>query len=961
MIQAAVVLGVLAVGLVRATSEECRETLDPNSIPRQIVYTGSIREDARLGEPVSFRIPILARNKSNLVDGEVCGYTMYKDSTFLPFKIQLLDRHSGCARVVVDKEESVPFRDRRSFTFELAARDCFSGNHAPRELVQITVTDVREEAPRVSQDSYLVEVEEGHMYQEILRLDVVDNDGSRDFSSICNFHILTRDVPFIIEGQGILRNTEPLDFSRNHNYILTVRVEDCGRGTSSRMSDRVIINIKVREACRPGWKGITERADYPPTGAKKLIGENAVLETCDSSCHQRQVSARVHLATEHIGKGCDRDTYSIQSQRKLCGASSGSVDLLPNPAVSSWTRALPTDDGNESDQIFAFDGRTNAIEIPSTKFNHTLGAHFTISTWMKHEQDPNDDSKHGAKEHIMCNSDGEKMNRHHYSLFVHNCRLVFLLRQEPSGADLNVFKPAEWRWKMPQVCDGQWHHYAVSVDFPQVRLYLDGKLLVESRNNPEIIDDWPLHPTRKIHFSKLVVGACWQGGSQALSQYFTGYLAGLSILKDKTESDRVIKCLNNCKEKLDFHAMNEMETGMQVSLNSEMTDITITGHNSSEVEKLIRKVGYINTRMFPTPGHRNLDINTTVTCDDGREITIPSARSTIVVLQAEQPIITLSGSPSLARSEHDFVHGQRIFGDLVISSTTRAVLEEEDESDLEEEEGMESIERYKLDSCVIRAEPSMDLDVEHFKLPANLMQQLGLEASLSEDGIVITGIDQIGNYRTVLQQIQYVNRQPADLNSRTFTLTCSELNGRFVSNELRTKVDVVHTYHQAVPMQPAHAQADVIDIKAKRVQPMQNINDLHLEEKNNYFESGGRKSEAGVGMTIIIVVCVGFLIFMIVLGVIRIRAAHQRTQVVTVDEKPEMEWDNSALTITVNPMEQGDTAAYENEHELNALRDDSDSDDDDISSYHDELESSEEESEKVKDRDLEWDDSTLTF
>lgn len=47
-----------------------------------------------------------------------------------------------------------------------------------------------------------------------------------------------------------------------------------------------------------------------------------------------------------------------------------------------------------------------------------------------------------------------------------------------------------------------------------------------------------------------------------LSQYFRGYLAGLSVLKGKTESDRVIQCLNNCKEKLDFHAMSEMETGM---------------------------------------------------------------------------------------------------------------------------------------------------------------------------------------------------------------------------------------------------------------------------------------------------------------------------------------------------------------------------------------------------------------
>lgn len=61
------------------------------------------------------------------------------------------------------------------------------------------------------------------------------------------------------------------------------------------------------------------------------------------------------------------------------------------------------------------------------------------------------------------------MNRHHYSLFVHNCRLVFLLRKEAGQVEsLDKFVPAEWRWTIPHVCDSQWHHYAVSVDYPEV-------------------------------------------------------------------------------------------------------------------------------------------------------------------------------------------------------------------------------------------------------------------------------------------------------------------------------------------------------------------------------------------------------------------------------------------------------------------------------------------------------------
>lgn len=41
---------------------------------------------------------------------------------------------------------------------------------------------------------------------------------------------------------------------------------------------------------------------------------------------------------------------------------------------------------------------------------------------------------------------------------------------------------------------------------------------------------------------------------------------------------------------------------------------------------------------------------------------------------------------------------------------------------------------------------------------------------------------------------------------------------------------------------------------------------------------------------------------MIVLGVIRIRAAHHQNTVQEISDT-EMAWDDSALTITVNPME----------------------------------------------------------
>jgi len=66
----------------------------------------------------------------------------------------------------------------------------------------------------------------------------------------------------------------------------------------------------------------------------------------------------------------------------------------------------------------------------------------------------------------------------------------------------------------------------------------------------------------------------------------------------------------------------------------------------------------------------------------------------------------------------------------------------------------------------------------------------------------------------------------------------------------------------------------------------------------------------------VVLACVGFIVVLVALGVRRIRNAgrhsrHRRAVSAAAadmsgvgDDRQEMEWDNSALTITVNPMDQ---------------------------------------------------------
>lgn len=98
--------------------------------------------------------------------------------------------------------------------------------------------------------------------------------------------------------------------------------------------------------------------------------------------------------------------------------------------------------------------------------------------------------------------------------------------------------------------------------------------------------------------------------------------------------------------------------------------------------------------------------------------------------------------------------------------------------------------------------------------------------------------------------------------------------------------------------QPAHAQVVQHSVEAKQAQTIfGNYLEGSVDERAQAMVAGG-----GHAVTIIIVVCVGFLVLMITLGIVRIKAAHQKASQDEVQDT-EMAWDDSALNITINPME----------------------------------------------------------
>ncbi|CAI5782917.1 calsyntenin-1 isoform X2 [Podarcis lilfordi] len=898
--------------------------------------------------------------------GEICGFKIHGQN--VPFEAVVVDKSTG--EGMIRSKEKLDCELQKDYTFTIQAYDCGKGpdganmKKSHKATVHIQVNDVNEYAPVFKEKSYKAAVIEGKRYDNILKVEAVDADCSPQFSQICSYEIVTPDVPFAIDKDGYIKNTEKLNYGKEHQYKLTVTAYDCGK---KRAAEDVLVKITIKPTCKPGWQGWSKRMEYEPGTGSLALFPNIHLETCDEPI--TSVQATVELETNHIGKGCDRDTYSEKSLHRLCGASSGTAELLPPPSsTANWTIGLPTDNGHDSDQVFEFNG-TQAVKVPDNVVTVNMKEPFVISVWMRHGPGARE------KETIICNSDKTDMNRHHYSLYVHNCRLGFLFRQDPSEGQ--SYKPAEFHWKLNQVCDKEWHHYVLNVEFPAVTLYVDGV----SFDPLSVTEDYPLHPS-KIE-SQLVVGACWQeytgnendtekatetpaGGELRMAQFFRGNLAGLMIRSGKLENKKVIDCLYTCKEGLDLQTSDGVGKGLKIHMNPSQSVLSLEGDDIDRFDKAMQHIAYLNSRQFPTPGIRRIKITSTVKCsNDEACIAIPFVDGYIMVLQPEEPKISLSGINHFARSASEFEspEGVSLFPELRIISTITREVEPEGEGDEDPtvQESLVSEEiMHNLDTCEVTVVgDELNQEQESLEVDMVRLQQKGMEMSTSNLGMIITGVDTMASYEEVLHLIRYRSWHAVSLFDRKFKLVCSELNGRYVSNEFKVEVNVIHT---ANPVD----HASHIAAQPQFVQPVHH-SFVDLSGHNLASPHPGFSVVPSTA-TVVIVVCVSFLVFMIILGVFRIRAAHQRTMRDQDSGKEnEMDWDDSALTITVNPMETyEDQHSSEEEEEEEEEESEDGEEEDDITSA--ESESSDEEGEREEDQQnvnrqqqLEWDDSTLTY
>lgn len=672
----------------------------------------------------------------------------------------------------------------------------------------------------------------------------------------------------------------------------------------------------------------------------------------------------------------------------------------------------------------SFSSFSKSIEnAQKVDFDGSFGDNFVLSAWLRRPAG----ADKTTKEQVFCGTDSKSMNRHHFGLYFYRGNLKFLMRKEPvkdentvaqpsdaASSSSETFYPSLWEWTIyePILSDAKWHFYEIKFNYPNASLYIDGKHFVENTTNSDIIDAYKLNEASETGEITTYVGACYHARTSSLVDHFEGDVGSILLRKQAKATltkEQETKCKIVCNEYIESSDASMTES-------SDSFEISLKASNLNDMSQALKKVTYVNKMTSPKDGSRSIKVSTSVQCSNGQKQELKDVLVSISMNQLKKYNVRLEGDKKLFVSKEDLENGLEPFKEISITK----VLEENESGDAEEdatssnEDNIDSQSaesdtlsaaaaangddqqeqeqaKIKLSKCQIKIYPERNLlapslNNEKVMFLQNLLDEFGLKFEENLNQVTISGEQTTENYETFIRRLTYVviyinDVEPEKLKliaTKKFLISCVRSESNVETNSILVQLNMTK------PEDPKMLVKQVKDpnyVALKQVQKYVIDDEDIIQQKSDEFNLGGSTADASNPLVIALIVMASCGIgFMLVFGAIRIYTSNMfnngmKRKQVPNEENPPLEWDDSGLNITENPLETLESGKCSHDHahlqfegdEYSDSEDELEGDDDDYLEEEEEEEhlngqyypDEDSSSVKIGNRDLEWDDTSL--
>ncbi|CAF0843509.1 unnamed protein product [Brachionus calyciflorus] len=966
-----------------------------------IGYIGTIGERNVL---VDLKPHLQIRNIDSI--NGICSYHVFKPtSEEFPFTIDIKDKTTGEAIIELIRKDSekANFLDctkRKHYDFLIQAHDCSTPSVPSNKVpVKIEVLDHDDFKLKFEQEGLYqkVLIESDEIYENFLTIRARDNDCTND-GYACHYQLLNENLipvdplfPFKIDTIGQLSSVRSVKRGEQFNFV--TRAFDC-LNNNSYVDAKV--SISVNEPCLPQWT--ISQSEINTHEEKTLILPNIQFNICDdhislhkpdSECLIDSVEAKLSLALDPTIKTNCQKCDLIQPTGKLTlfngrNEPNADDDSDEDDSEDDYTNQILPPGLKEPENYQTFlktNGKSKKID-----FSGEFGSEFTLSAWIRRPKN----ADKTIKEQVLCGTDSKTMNRHHYGLYFYRGNLKFLLRREPNehtntnDKDLNqdssnidsneAFYPSLWEWSLyePFVSDSKWHLYEIKFSYPNASLFIDGVKFVENSTNSDIIDAYELNDAGDTGDIVSYIGACYHARTQALTDYFEGDIGPIVLVKKRDEKkleEEKLKCKSKCGEFLDAGSGNILE-----AIDSS-NELILRASNFNEMSDLIKKVSYFNKDSNSQSGSRSIKLSTNIHCkNNGKNIELKDIDIKLNLKHKKREFkVILQGDRQITVTKTDLENGFEPFKDILITKIDDNI-DSDDSDESSTETKTTTTQSIQLSSCQVKIIPDRNLmapslNNEKVMFLQNLLDEYNFKFEETLNSVFITGLQTIKNYENFIRHLTYVviNVNEVDPNrlelirNKKFLISCYSADGKKESNMISIGVNLdrtetikkVNAINLAGPVAHKQLQSFVVS-----------ENDDDIIEKKSQASALIKNAPASPMVFALLVMASCAIGFLLVFGAIKMYTSRvlSKRKPLPNEENPPLEWDDSGLNITENPLE-----TLEINKETGQVVHSVEYEEDEYSSYEDEDDeynedeqySSEEEPNKVVERELEWDDTSL--